>query len=156
MILEAAFSLKSNQVIYSLHFNNSIMGTLTYSKIKNMSPQLLVADINRSVEFYQKQLGFNLDFRHEDFYAGISKDGFSIHLKTGNPSMEERRNKRKNEDIDIMFSVDNVKDLYEQFNRKSVEVIQPLRKMDYGNEFYILDPDGYIIAFLEEVPDVRS
>ena len=36
-----------------------------------MSPQLLVADIDRSIEFYTKRLGFDLDFRYEDFYAGV-------------------------------------------------------------------------------------
>lgn len=70
------------------------MSTL-YSTIKKMSPQLLVADIDRSIEFYTTMLGFELDFRYEDFYAGIVKDGFSIHLKSGNPFTEERKNKEK-------------------------------------------------------------
>jgi catechol 2,3-dioxygenase-like lactoylglutathione lyase family enzyme len=43
-----------------------------------MSPQLLVADIDRSIEFYAKILGFEVDFRYEDFYAGIIKDGYSM------------------------------------------------------------------------------
>lgn len=116
-----------------------------------MSPQLLVADISRSIEFYTKKLGFEIDFRYEDFYAGIGKDGFSIHLKTGKPSIEERHNKRRNEDLDIVFSVTNIEVLYEELSNKSIEFAQPLREMDYGKEFYIIDPDGYIISFLEEV-----
>jgi len=115
-----------------------------------MSPQLLVADINRSIEFYAKKLGFEIDFRYEDFYAGISKDGCSIHLKVGKPSLEERQNKRKNEDLDIVFSVTNIEDLFEELKTYPIEFTQPLRKMDYGKEFYIIDPDGYIISFLEE------
>jgi catechol 2,3-dioxygenase-like lactoylglutathione lyase family enzyme len=35
--------------------------------IKRMSPQFLVADINRSIDFYTKQLGFEVAFRYEDF-----------------------------------------------------------------------------------------
>jgi catechol 2,3-dioxygenase-like lactoylglutathione lyase family enzyme len=73
------------------------MDTITYSKIKKMSPQLLVADIDGSIEFYTKKLGFEIDFRYEDFYSGISKDGFSIHLKVGKPSIEDRQNRRNNE-----------------------------------------------------------
>ena len=46
-----------------------------------MSPLLPVADVERSIEFYTKKLGFSLDFNYEDFYAGIVKDGHSIHLK---------------------------------------------------------------------------
>ena len=119
-------------------------------RIEKMSPQLIVADINRSVEFYTSQLGFEVDFRYEDFYAGIIKDGFSIHLKTGSPFTEERRSKRTNEDLDIVFSVENIEILYAEISNKSVEISQPLRDMPYGREFYIADPDGYIIAFLEE------
>jgi len=117
------------------------MDTIKYSKIKKMSPQFLVADIDRSIEFYTKRLGFDLDFRYENFYSGIIKDGHSIHLKSGKPSIEERKTRRSNEDLDLVFSVDNIEDLYEEFSNKSVEFIQPLREMDYGKEFYIIDPD---------------
>jgi len=126
------------------------MDTIISSKIKKMSPQLLVTDIEHSLEFYTKKLGFDIDFRYEDFYAGIIKDGCSIHLKSGKPSIEERKNKRNNEDLDIVFSVEGIESLYEDFLNRSIEFIQPLRHMPYGKEFYIADPDGYIISFLEE------
>ena len=124
--------------------------TITYSKIKKMSPQILVADIDRSIEFYTKKLGFDVDFRYEGFYAGIIKYGYSIHLKLGNPSTEERKNKRENQDLDIVFSVEGIENLYNEFVNKSVEITQPLCHRPYGKEFYIADPDGYILAFLEE------
>jgi len=126
------------------------MDTNTYSKIKKMSPQFLVTDIDRSIEFYTKKLGFDMDFRHEDFYSGVVKDGYSIHLKLGTPSIDERENRRNNEHLDIIFSVEGIEYLYEEILNKSAEVIQPLRNMPYGKEFYITDPDGYIIAFLEQ------
>lgn len=126
------------------------MDTIMHAKIKRMSLQLLVTNIDQSIEFYTKDLGFDLDFRYEDFYAGICKEEYSIHLKSGNPSTEERRNKRNNEDLDIIFSVEGIEDLYEDMVNQSVEVIQSLREMPYGKEFYIADPDGYILAFVEE------
>lgn len=122
------------------------MSTITNFKIKEMSPQLRVTDLDRSVEFYTKELGFDVRFRYEDFYAGISKGGFSIHLKSGWPSGEEKRNR---EDPEILFSVSEIGELYEDILNKSVEIIQPLRDMPYGKEFYIADPDGNIIAFVE-------
>jgi predicted enzyme related to lactoylglutathione lyase len=122
------------------------MDTITNFKIKEMSPQLQVTDIDRSVEFYTKTLGFDVDFRYEDFYSGIIKDGYSIHLKSGTPSIDKRKT---NEDLDIIFLVNEIKDLYEEILSKSVEIIQPLREMPYGKEFYIADPDGNVIAFLE-------
>lgn len=125
------------------------MNAVTYSRIRKMSPQLLVADIEYSIEFYTKKLGFDVDFRYEDFYAGIVKDGYSIHLKVGR-SLGQRENKRIMEDLDIIFSVDNIEGLYEELSSKSVEFTQSLREMPYGKEFYVADPDGHIIAFLEE------
>jgi len=126
------------------------MGVVTSSRIKKMSPQFLVADLERSIEFYMQKLGFSMEFRYEDFYAGIMKDGNSIHLKSGNPSAEERKNKRENDDLDLVFSVENVDGLYNELVNRSVEITQPLCERPYGKEFYIADPDGYIIAFLEE------
>lgn len=127
------------------------METIISSRFKQMSPQLLANDIEHSIEFYTKKLGFEVDFRYEDFYAGISKDGHSIHLKSGKPSIEERKNKRNNQDFDIVFAVDDIEVLYDALLNESVEVVQPLRIMPYGKEFYIADPDGYIISFLEGV-----
>ena len=124
------------------------MSDANYSKIKNMSPLFVVTDLERSIEFYTKQLGFNIDFLYEDFYAGIVKDGFSIHLKLGTPFVEEKKSKRINESIDITFLVDDVEKLFEEFSNKPIEIIQPLRQMPYGKEFYITDLDGYILSYL--------
>jgi len=127
------------------------MDTIAKSRIKKMSPQLLVSDLDSSMEFYTEKLGFDVDFRYEDFYSGIIKEGCSIHLKLGNPVREERQNKRDNEDLDIVFSVQGIEYLYEEYSARSVEFTQPLRDMAYGKEFYVADPDGYILGFLEEV-----
>ena len=77
--------------------------------LKQMSPQLPVTHIERSIEFYTKKLGFSLDFRYEDFYAGIIKDGFSIHLKSDDSPGNDKKYK---EDLDITFSVDSIERLY--------------------------------------------
>ncbi len=118
--------------------------------IKKMSTQFLVTDIARSIEFYTNKLGFELEFFYEDFYAGIIKDGCSIHLKSGHPSREERENKQEHNDLDIIFSITGVEQLYEVFLKGAMDFVQPLCDQPYGREFYIADPDGYILAFLEE------
>src|SRR5690242_2981524 len=103
------------------------MDSATYSRIKKMSPQFVVADINRSLAFYTKQLGFDIEFRYEDFYVGIRKDGCSIHIKSGKPSQEERGIKSINENLDIVFSVDNIEELYKDLSGKLTEIETPLR-----------------------------
>jgi predicted enzyme related to lactoylglutathione lyase len=126
------------------------MITITQSKIKKMSPQLLVTNLSGSITFYTEKLGFDLEFQYQDFYAGIIKEGCSIHLKSGKPSAQERINKREHNDLDIVFSVENVERLYEELVKKSIDIVQPLCDRPYGKEFYIVDPDGYIFGFLEE------
>ena len=114
-----------------------------------MSPQLLVTDIERSLQFYTDDLGFDLDFRYGDFYVGIKRDGHSIHLKRADHSPQERAYRRDNDHLDITFSVQSVDAIYEDLRSRSVAIAQPLRDMPYGREFYVCDPDGYILAFLE-------
>jgi catechol 2,3-dioxygenase-like lactoylglutathione lyase family enzyme len=134
---------------YNLFFGRPVAQSMPSAvpPLKKMSPQLLVANIEDSIEFYTKKLGFSLDFRYEDFYAGIVKDGHSIHLKCGAPRENNTKNK---EDLEITFSVDSIERLYAEVLSKSIEIVQPLRDMPYGKEFYVADPDGNHLAFLEE------
>ncbi len=111
-----------------------------------MSPQLIVSDLNRSLDFYVQQLGFTVNFKYEDFYAGIGCAGQSIHLKSGEVSQEERAHKRRNEDIDIVLGITDLKSFYAEIQSKQIEITQPLREMPYGKEFYFSDPDGYIFC----------
>lgn len=116
-------------------------------KLDCMSPQFLVSDLMRSIKFYTEELGFTLNFCYENFYAGIDCNGHSIHLKSAKISKEERKNKRNNEHLDITFGVLNIDEVYEEICKKNIEIIQPLREMPYGREFYIIDPDENIIGF---------
>ncbi|HEY4323098.1 MAG TPA: VOC family protein [Mucilaginibacter sp.] len=125
------------------------MNTTLSPNIKSMSPLLLVADLDQSIMFYTQYLGFALDFRFEDFYAGIARDSFTIHLKLGWPDEKERKKRKKGEDLDLSFSVSDIQQFYDAIKTTPVSIVQPLREMPYGREFYITDPDGYLIGFVE-------
>ncbi len=43
--------------------------------------QLRTTDLEESIEFFTTKLGCELDFRYQDFYAGIRYDGEIFHLK---------------------------------------------------------------------------
>lgn len=70
-------------------------------------------------------------------------------LETGSPAKEERERRRKDEDLDIYFGVTDIESYYENILSRDIEVIQHLREMPYGKEFYIIDPDGYILGFMD-------
>ena len=120
-----------------------------FPNIRSMSPLLLVADLDQSMAFYAEHLGFTIDFRYEDFYAGMVNSHFTIHFKCSKPDPAEREDRKKNEDLDLVFAVSAIGELYDAMKRGPVQIVQPLREMPYGKEFYISDPDGYIISFIE-------
>lgn len=124
------------------------METITDFKIERMSLQLVVTELERAVEFYTEKLGFSIDFRYEDFYVGIIKDEHSIHLKHGEVSLEKRQDRGVNEHLSMMFSVRDIEAVFAHLRAKSVDMVQPLREMPYGKEFYIADPDGHLIGFI--------
>lgn len=105
---------------------------------------MLVADIHRAIRFYTGKLGFDLTFQFEEFYAGIAKDGCSIHLKLGGSPRV-----KSGEDLDLVFSVSNLESVYTLLVDRGADIRQALRDMPYGKEFYIADPDGNILAFME-------
>jgi predicted enzyme related to lactoylglutathione lyase len=125
------------------------MNTKDHPKLKSMSPLLLVTDLNRSIEFYTKKLGFEISFCYEDFYCGITRDGHSIHLKLVDAPVKAGENEQNNENLEITFAVDGIEAHYEDLKKRAVTIIEPLRDMPYGREFYIADPDENIIAFIE-------
>lgn len=125
------------------------MGVYAGFKIKAMSPQLLVTDIERSIEYYASILGFDLDFIHEDFYASVSKERYSIHLKLVDSLPRKQSDQPHERNLDVVFSVEGIDELYGELSGKPSGISQPLRQMPYGKEFYLSDPDGNVLGFIE-------
>ena len=51
------------------------------TEVTSLAPQFLVNDLSEAIGYYRDRLGFEPDFVYESFYASVSRDGFSIHLK---------------------------------------------------------------------------
>ena len=49
--------------------------------ITSVIAQLRTTDLNESIRFYTERIGLALEFRYEDFYAGIRADTQIFHLK---------------------------------------------------------------------------
>jgi catechol 2,3-dioxygenase-like lactoylglutathione lyase family enzyme len=50
--------------------------------IKGIAPQLRTRDMDSSISFYTEKLAFTVEFRYEDFYAGIRAGEQVFHLKS--------------------------------------------------------------------------
>jgi catechol 2,3-dioxygenase-like lactoylglutathione lyase family enzyme len=115
-------------------------------RLTSFAPQLLVADLDRSIAFYQK-LGFQFGEAWEGFYAIGRRDGLEVHLKAP-PHSEERNRRRDQERLDAAAGVDGIEAFYQQCVANGVTVIKPLTATEWGTkDFYIEDPDGNVISF---------
>ena len=123
------------------------MATTVKPRLTSFAPQFLVDDLDRSMAFYQK-LGFTFDEPWEGFYAIGNLDGLEIHLKEPPKDQAERRSRRENEHLDAAAGVDGIEAFYEQCVASGVTILKPLAATEWGTkDFYIEDPDGYIISF---------
>lgn len=92
-----------------------------------------------------------LNFFLKTSMQAFKKMAFQFILKQAIPQLRKDSTKKKNQHLDIVFSVTDIETLYKELADKSVKIVQEIRTMPYGKEFYLADPDDYIISFVEEV-----
>jgi uncharacterized glyoxalase superfamily protein PhnB len=122
------------------------------SSISTAAPQFLVDRLADALAFYEQRLGFERDFVYQNFYASVSRDGAMLHLKCA-PKLEgERAHRRSEEHLDAYLAVSGVRELHEEFVRRGAPIVKPLEQRPWGQlDFYVEDPDGYILCFSEAV-----
>jgi catechol 2,3-dioxygenase-like lactoylglutathione lyase family enzyme len=117
------------------------------SRLTSLAPQFIVDDLERSMAYYRK-IGFHFDEPWEGFYAIGRLDGLELHLKAADSNATDRQWRRANEHLDAAAGVDGIEAFYEQCVANGIAVIRPLAATEWGTkDFYIEDPDGYIISF---------
>ena len=118
--------------------------------IKRAAPQFLVSKLGDAIAFYQERLGFTTDFVYGDFYASVSRDGARIHLKCAPKLEAERAHRRAGEHLDAFLDVSEVHALHDELVRRGATITKPLQRRPWGTlDFYVEDPDGYILCFSE-------
>jgi len=116
-------------------------------RLTSFAPQFLVDDLDRSIAYYRK-LGFTFGEPWGGFYAIGHLDGLEVHLKEAPKDPSERQRRRESEHLDAAAGVDGIEAFYEQCVANGVTIIKPLAGTAWGTkDFYIEDPDGYIISF---------
>jgi catechol 2,3-dioxygenase-like lactoylglutathione lyase family enzyme len=116
-------------------------------RVTSFAPQFLVDNLERSIEYYKK-LGFTFGEPWDGFYAIGHLDGLELHLKEAPKNDEERRHRRENEHLDAAAGVDGIEAFFNQCVTNGVTIFKPLTRTPWGPiDFYVEDPDGYIICF---------
>ena len=108
----------------------------------HIAPVFRVKDMARSLAFYRAQLGFELEFMYENFYASVVRDGCHFHLQCGTPAERDQAAFERNEHLDACVIVRDAHELSQSLTAADVTFGVPVRQMSYGSEFYVRDPDG--------------
>ncbi|CAN5732362.1 VOC family protein [soil metagenome] len=133
-------------------------------KLTDVTPNLIVADIARSMAFYQEVLGFAVVTTVPDaspfVFAWMQRDGVNVFLNSIH-GMEDDLAGLAARPIGgtatMFFSVERdaatggIDEFFTQvFGR--AEIMMPLKDQFYGmREFGVQDPDGYIILFAQRI-----
>jgi len=120
------------------------------ARLTGVAPQFLVDDLRIAIAYYRDKLGFGVDFSYDSFYAGVSRDGFAIHLKCAPKTLSDRTHRKQNEHLDAYIGVTGAAALHEELRSRGALITKSLEARPWSCiDFYIEDPDGYILCFSE-------
>ena len=124
------------------------------AELSSLSACFPVADISKTMRWYEEQLGFSVDpFPPAEPYvfAILRRDDVEIMLQRIDGYEKPNVYSLRDGGVwDAYIRVEGIKDLYESVREKAT-IVQPLREQPYGNwEFEVKDPNGYVLVFSEE------
>ena len=112
-------------------------------QVKRISPMLAAADMDATLEFYVKILGFEVSLRSAA-YSIVHRDGATIHFMK---AADEEVMKAVRGHAEIYIEVADIAPLWEHVSRfKKSHRIRDLFDRDYGmREFHIDDPNDCLV-----------
>ncbi|MEA3022137.1 MAG: hypothetical protein QOK01_989 [Alphaproteobacteria bacterium] len=116
-------------------------------------PQLFVADIKASCDFFTQKLGFAIDFVYGEppFYAQVKRDGARLNLRCVDAPVIDGARRDREGLLSASMTVataDEIKQLFQEFQSAGVAFHQTLKHEPWGaRDFVIKDPDGNLLLF---------
>ena len=113
-------------------------------------PQLFVANISASCDFYTKKLGFAVAFTYGEsaFYGQVARDGARLNLRCVSAPVIDSQTRDREDLLSASITLDDAKPFYLEFQASGVIFRQTLRKEPWGGlTFIVRDPDGNLILF---------
>jgi len=124
--------------------------------LKSLTPNLIVSDVGRSIEFYRDVLGFTVGPTVPDaapyVFAIMESGPVRIFLNAPEPAVAEYpafKGRPIGGTLTLFIDVASVRTAHAALKDK-VKIVMPLERKWYGvTEFAFEDPDGYLITFAE-------
>jgi catechol 2,3-dioxygenase-like lactoylglutathione lyase family enzyme len=116
-------------------------------------PELFVADIKASCDFFIAKLGFALVFTYGEppFYGQVRRDGARLNLRCVDRPVIDPGLRDREELLSAALTVataEEIKQLFLEFQAASVTFFQTLKQQPWGaRNFIVKDPDGNLLLF---------
>ena len=127
--------------------------TSSKAVIAGAEPQLFVADIKSSCDFFTRKLGFVIAFTYGEppFYAQVKRDGARINLRCVEQPVIDVALRDREQLLSASLTVANapeIKALFLEFQAAGVTFFQTLKREPWGaSDFIARDPDGNLLLF---------
>ena len=130
-------------------------------KFNKLIPELSVSDIDRSLAFYTKILGFHVEYeRKENKFAFLSLEGSQIMIEQVNNHWSDAKLEYPfGRGINLQIDVRSIEPILSTLKKHKYPIFIESKKNWYrkgdtllGNkEFLVKDPDGYLLRFSEDI-----
>jgi uncharacterized glyoxalase superfamily protein PhnB len=126
------------------------------SRLTEIAPFFLVADVVKAAEYYRDKLGFTIRgyfFEDPPVFGMVGRDKLIIQLSLMEAGRGGSNRQWKGEALDAYIWVDDVEALYVEFQQSGADIISPPQLRIYGmKELEVRDLDGYVICFGQDIP----
>ena len=123
---------------------------LAKANLSSAYPQIFVTDMAAAFAFFTDKLGFKVAFAYGEppFYAQVRRDRARLNLRHVDGPVYNGDIRAREHLLAAYIAVEQIKDLYLEYQSASVLMHQPLRKQPWGaQDFIVIDPDGNLIGF---------
>jgi uncharacterized glyoxalase superfamily protein PhnB len=116
-------------------------------------PQLFVADVAASCEYFASKLKFDVEFVYGEppFYAQVKRDGARINLRCVDQPVIDPVWRDQENLLSASVTVatpDEITELFVEFQSAGALIHQPLRREEWGaRTFVVKDRDGNLLLF---------
>jgi catechol 2,3-dioxygenase-like lactoylglutathione lyase family enzyme len=121
--------------------------------LTSIEPQIFVANIQRSCDFYTKKLGFKVEFVHGSppFYGQVARDQARLNLRLVCEPVFDGDIRHRESLLAASITVataSEIKQLFLDCQAAGLSFHQALRSEPWGSTTFIVsDPDGNLLLF---------
>jgi catechol 2,3-dioxygenase-like lactoylglutathione lyase family enzyme len=120
------------------------------ARLLSAEPQLFVADLQKSCDFFTGKLGFAVAFLYgrPPFYGQVRRGQIGLNLRHVDTPVFDSARRDREDLLSACTNVDDVEALFREFDTTGVSFHQRLRTEPWGAvTFIVKDPDGNLLLF---------